>query len=150
LSGAAAVPSHAQYQPCSDLFFVDGSRKMERVVLRHRQVVRVTCGHIHRPIYVAWAGTIASTSPSTCHQCPLNLTERGGLEYIMEPRAVHIHVWDDGYGLISHLSYVPAGYETVNALSSLTEEARAEWVAQNRQDYQEFCKTEYDVNSSRI
>lgn len=127
-----------------------GSRKMERVVLRHRQVVRVTCGHIHRPIYVAWAGTIASTSPSTCHQCPLNLTGRGGLEYIMEPRAVQVHVWDDSYGLISHLSYVPAGYETVNALSSLTEEAGAEWVAQNRHDYHEFCKTEYEVSSSRI
>ena len=52
---------------------------MEQFVRRHRQVVRVTCGHIHRPIYLAWAGTIASISPSPCHQCPLNLTEHGGL-----------------------------------------------------------------------
>ncbi|MBV8774644.1 MAG: phosphodiesterase, partial [Deltaproteobacteria bacterium] len=67
-----------------------GSRMMERVVIRHRQVVRVACGHIHRPIFVAWAGTIASASPSTCHQVPLNLTGRGGLEYITEPRAVQV------------------------------------------------------------
>ena len=121
-----------------------GSRKMEQVVQRHRQVVRVTCGHIHRPIYLAWAGTIASTSPSTCHQCPLNLTGHGGLEYTMEPRAVQIHVWDQGYGLVSHLSYVSASYESVNGLTSLTKEAAAQWLAQNRREYQEFCKTEYD------
>jgi len=121
-----------------------GSRRMEQVVLRHRQVVRVACGHVHRPIYVAWAGTIVSTSPSTCHQLPLNLTGRGGLEYTMEPRAVQIHLWDDSYGLISHLSYVPAGYETVNGLSSLTAEAGTKWLAQNRREYQELCETEYD------
>jgi 3',5'-cyclic-AMP phosphodiesterase len=125
-----------------------GSRKMEQVVLRHRQVVRVACGHIHRPIYLAWAGTIASTSPSTCHQLPLNLTGHGGLEYTMEPRAVQVHMWDASYGLISHLSYVPAGYETVNGLSSLPEEEAAKWLAQNRQDYQELCATEYDRSPS--
>ena len=38
-----------------------GGRMMEEVVRRHRQVVRVACGHIHRPIHVAWGGTIAST-----------------------------------------------------------------------------------------
>jgi len=62
----------------------------------------------------------------------------------MEPRAVQLHVWDDGYGLVSHLSYVPAGYEEVAMLSSLTDETRAKLLAQNRLDYQELCKSEYD------
>ncbi len=121
-----------------------GGRMMEEVVRRHPQVVRVACGHIHRPIHVAWGGTIASTSPSTCHQVPLNLTGQNGFEFTMEPRAVQLHVWDDSYGLISHLSYIPAGYEEVAGLSSLTDEARAELLAQNRRDYQQLCKTEYD------
>jgi 3',5'-cyclic-AMP phosphodiesterase len=121
-----------------------GGRLMEQVVRRHRQVVRVACGHIHRSIHVAWGGTIASTSPSTCHQVSLNLTGRHGFEFTMEPRAVQLHVWDDSYGLISHLSYVPAGYEEVAALSSLTDEAREKLLAQNRRDYQELCKSEYD------
>jgi 3',5'-cyclic-AMP phosphodiesterase len=125
-----------------------GGREMQRVLLQHRQVVRVVCGHIHRPIYVAWAGTIASTCPSTCHQCPLNLTGQGGLEYIMEPRAIQIHVWDHGYGLVSHLSYIPAGYEKVEALNSLTEEARAQWLAENKRDYHAFCEAEYDQSAS--
>jgi 3',5'-cyclic-AMP phosphodiesterase len=121
-----------------------GGRAMEGIVRRHRQVVRVACGHIHRSIHLAWGGTIASTSPSTCHQVSLNLTGRNGFEFTMEPRAVQLHVWDDNYGLVSHLSYVPAGYEEVAMLSSLTAEAREQLLAQNRRDYQELCKSEYD------
>ena len=121
-----------------------GGRKMEDIVRRHWQVVRVACGHIHRPIHVAWAGTIASTSPSTCHQVPLNLSGGDGFEFTMEPRAVQLHVWDQSYGLISHLSYIPTGYEEVAMLNGLSEEARAKLLAQNRRDYQDLCKTEYD------
>jgi len=121
-----------------------GGRLMEEVVRRHRQVVRVACGHIHRPMYVAWGGTIASTSPSTCHQVQLNLTGRNGFEFAMEPRAVQLHVWDNSYGLISHLSYVPAGYEEIAVLNNLTADAREKFLAQNRHDYQEFCRIEYD------
>jgi 3',5'-cyclic-AMP phosphodiesterase len=121
-----------------------GGRMMEEVVRRHRQVVRVACGHLHRPIHVAWGGTIASVSPSTCHQVALNLTDRGGFEITMEPRAVALHVWDESYGVISHLSYIPAGYEEIAVLSSLTREARTQLLAQNRRDYQELCKTEYN------
>jgi Icc protein len=121
-----------------------GGRMMENVVRRHRQVVRVACGHIHRPIHAAWAGTIASTSPSTCHQVSLDLSGGDGFEFTMEPRAVQLHVWDDRYGLLSHLSYVPAGYEDLAMLNGLSEQARAKLLAQNRRDYQELCKIEYD------
>jgi len=57
---------------------------------------------------------------------------------------VQLHFWDESYGLISHLSYVPAGYEEVAMLSGLTDEARAKLLARNPQDYQELCKSEYD------
>jgi 3',5'-cyclic AMP phosphodiesterase CpdA len=121
-----------------------GGRRMEQVVRRHRQVVRVACGHVHRPIHVAWGGTVVSTCPSTCHQVALNLTGRNGFELTMEPRAVQLHVWDDSYGLISHLSYVPAGYEEIAILDSLADETREQLLAQTRRDYQELCKIEYD------
>jgi 3',5'-cyclic AMP phosphodiesterase CpdA len=92
-----------------------GGRQMADVVARHRQVARVACGHLHRPIQLAWAGTIACTMPSTCHQVALNLTDRGGYDFVMEPRAVQLHVWDPAYGLVSHLSYVPDGQEVFRA-----------------------------------
>jgi 3',5'-cyclic-AMP phosphodiesterase len=121
-----------------------GGRLMEEVVRRHPQVVRVVCGHIHRSIHVTWAGTIASVSPSTCHQVALNLTGQNGFEITMEPRAVQLHVWDRSYGLISHLSYVAAGFEEMALVDSLTDETRTKLLAQTRHDYQELCKTEYD------
>jgi hypothetical protein len=62
----------------------------------------------------------------------------------MEPRAVQLHVWDESYGLISHLSYIPAGYEEIAILNNLMSEDRAQLLAQNRRDYEELCKTEYD------
>jgi Icc protein len=124
-----------------------GGRAMEKIVRRHQQVVRVACGHIHRPIHLAWAGTIASTSPSTCHQVPLSLAGEAGFEFTMEPRAVQLHVWDDSYGLVTHLSYVPASYEEVPMLGGLTDEAREKLLAQNRRDYEELCESEYDTKS---
>jgi len=62
----------------------------------------------------------------------------------MEPRAMQLHVWDESYGLISHLSYIPMDYEEIAILNSLTSEDRAELLAQNQRDYQELCQTEYD------
>ena len=120
-----------------------GGRELELVVSRHPQVVRVACGHIHRPIHVAWAGTIASTAPSTCHQVALEL--RGdGFEFIMEPRAIQLHVWDPGYGLVSHLSYIPNSYEPMALLSSLKAAEREQIVEQSRRDYEALCKSEFD------
>ena len=122
-----------------------GGRAMEEVVARHRNVIRVAAGHIHRPIHVAWAGTIASTAPSTCHQVALNLAGGDGFEFVMEPRAVQLHVHDPGYGLVSHLSYVPSGYKNMAMLASLSETDRATIVGRAKKDYDAMCRAEYDV-----
>src|SRR5579862_63484 len=125
---------------------VRGGRAMEAVVARHRNVVRVAAGHIHRPIHLAWAGTIASTAPSTCHQVALDLAGGDGFEFIMEPRAVQLHVLDPGYGLVSHLSYVPNGYRSMPLLGSLPENDREKIVEQSKRDYEAMCRSEFDPN----
>lgn len=100
--------------------FLTGIRRMDahgladaeaagKVVRRHPQVERVLCGHLHRPIHVRWAGTVASTAPSTAHQIWLDLREDGALGalgFTLEPPACQIHVWRPGTGLISHTSYI--------------------------------------------
>ncbi len=121
-----------------------GGRAMEEIVGRHRNVIRVVAGHIHRPIHVAWAGTIASTAPSTCHQVALDLAGGDGYEFVMEPRAIQLHVFDPGYGLVSHLSYVPNDYRNVAMLGSLPEKDRAALVDRAKQDYENMCRAEYD------
>ena len=122
-----------------------GGRKMQEIVARHRQIVRVACGHIHRPIHLVWGGTIASVAPSTCHQVALDLSAGDGFGFTMEPRAIQLHVWDPGYGLVSRLSYVRGDYESLSTLSGASDEVRTEVLTQNRRDYTELCRIEYDL-----
>ena len=67
-----------------------------------------------------------------------------GFEFIMEPRAIQLYVWDPGYGLVSHLSYVPNSYEPMALLSGFKAADREQIVEQSRRDYQALCKSEFD------
>jgi 3',5'-cyclic-AMP phosphodiesterase len=91
-----------------DRMGLEGADGLARVIARHRQVERILCGHIHRPIVRRFAGTIASTCPSTAHQIELSLGPSSRLAIVTEPPACALHVWDPelGPGLVSHLSYI--------------------------------------------
>lgn len=76
------------------------------VVRRHPQVERVLCGHLHRPIVARFAGTLASTCPSTGPQVTLDL--RGAADRIRMgdgPAAYQLHLWRAGFGLVSHVAH---------------------------------------------
>lgn len=79
-----------------------GVEELGAVVRRHPQVLRLLCGHIHRPIQVPWAGTFASTAPSTAHQIVLDLRERRPLGFVMEPPGCALHLWSEQTGLVSY------------------------------------------------
>ena len=64
------------------------------------------CGHVHRPIQVRWAGTMASIAPSTAHQATLDLRDGAPLSMKMEPPAIALHLWRPGTGLVTHVSYI--------------------------------------------
>ncbi len=89
-----------------DVLGLDNAEAMREVVRRHAQVEAVVCGHLHRPIQVRWAGTVASTAPSTAHQVALDLRDDGPAEFVMEPPACQLHVWTPGVGLVSHTSFI--------------------------------------------
>jgi 3',5'-cyclic AMP phosphodiesterase CpdA len=71
------------------------------VVQRHPQVERVLCGHLHRSIVTRFAGTIASTAPSTGPQLALDLRPDGRAIFGGGPPAFLLHAWD-GQRLVSH------------------------------------------------
>lgn len=75
------------------------------VVRRHPQVERVLCGHLHRPIVARFAGTLASTCPSTGWQVALDLRQGGRITSVPEPPAYQLHLWL-GDGLVSHTGYI--------------------------------------------
>ena len=76
------------------------------VLERHPQVQAVLCGHVHRPIAVRFAGTLASTSPSPVHQVALDFEPGAPLGLVMEPPAYRLHAYTPATGVVSHTMYV--------------------------------------------
>ena len=85
---------------------MQGGPRLAELVRRHGNVERVMCGHVHRPIQVRWAGTMASIAPSTAHQATLDLREGAPLSMKMEPPGIALHLWRPGTGLVTHVSYI--------------------------------------------
>jgi 3',5'-cyclic AMP phosphodiesterase CpdA len=71
-------------------------RAFAATIRRHPQVVRVSCGHLHRAVMVNWAGTTLSVCPSTAHQFALDLRSDGRLRPVDEPPAFQLHRWHRG------------------------------------------------------
>lgn len=83
-----------------------GADALAAVIRRHPQVERVLCGHLHRPIDVRFAGTIASTAPSPAHQVALDLAEDAASRFIMEPPAYRMHAFTPETGVVTHTAFV--------------------------------------------
>jgi hypothetical protein len=73
---------------------------------RHRQVTRLLCGHVHRPIHLAWHGVTASIAPSPSHSCVLDLNAGASHDFVLEPPTCELHYWREGAGLVSHLTFI--------------------------------------------
>jgi 3',5'-cyclic-AMP phosphodiesterase len=84
----------------------EGGEQLSALIRRHDNVERVMCGHVHRPIQVRWAGTMASIAPSTAHQATLDLRDGAPLSMKMEPPGIALHLWRAGSGLVTHVSYI--------------------------------------------
>lgn len=83
-----------------------GSERLSELVHHRSNVERVMCGHVHRPIQVRWAATMASIAPSTAHQATLDLRAGSPYSMMMEPPGFALHQWRPGVGLVTHVSYV--------------------------------------------
>ena len=84
----------------------NGADGLKAIVERHPQIERILCGHLHRPIQVRWAGTLASTAPSPAHQVALDLSADAPSQFVMEPPAYQLHQWHPDTGLVSHTAFV--------------------------------------------
>jgi 3',5'-cyclic-AMP phosphodiesterase len=91
--------------PYMDTIGLEGAEALAEIVRRHPHVEHVACGHLHRMIQARWAGTVASTAPSTAHQLALDVREDAVLGFTIEPPGYALHLWRDG-GLVSHVATV--------------------------------------------
>ena len=78
-----------------------------RDVLSRAPWARLCCGHMHRPIFTAWAQGLALTVPSISMQIDLDLSPEGGDTFRMEMPGYMLHHWD-GSHLNSHVCQIPA------------------------------------------
>ncbi|MGI9624326.1 MAG: phosphodiesterase [Acidimicrobiales bacterium] len=88
-----------------DAVGLEGSELEAATISAHPQVQAVVCGHVHRLVQTKFAGTVASTWPSTGAQVALAL-DGTPHTYVDETPAVAIHRWSPDGGLVSHVSYV--------------------------------------------
>lgn len=80
--------------------------RLAELVAAHGRVVRVLCGHVHRPVHAAFGGTIASICPGVAYQVPLRLAPDAPVELLYQPPAFQLHVWTPGHGIVTHTDYL--------------------------------------------
>ncbi len=76
------------------------------VVAANKQVIRILCGHVHRPIQTMFAGVPTSVAPATSFQVQLKLDDSESIQWTGEPPAFQLHAWTQAGGLVSHTAYV--------------------------------------------
>ena len=79
--------------------------RFRSVVLRHRQVERIICGHHHRPIVGQVGQAVASISPSVAHQVELSFDPGDAGAFNFEPPAFQLHAWQATSGFVTHTVY---------------------------------------------
>ncbi|MDP2241334.1 MAG: phosphodiesterase [Burkholderiales bacterium] len=77
------------------------SERLARIIGRHPQVERITCGHVHRGMLARWHGTTVSICPSTAFQYGLDLRSEPSVSVTSEPPAYQLHYWN-GAELVTH------------------------------------------------
>lgn len=80
--------------------FVNASA-LEQIVVRHPQVERLLCGHLHRSMQRRFGGSLSCVCPGTSHQIVLDLQPTAPAHFNLEPPGYLLHRWH-GQALVSH------------------------------------------------
>jgi len=88
-----------------DIGLSSGVAELETLLLKHPNVERVICGHLHRPIQVSFGSTVALTVPSVAHQLCLDLSPHADSAWNLEPPGFGIHALPSNGRMVSHIAY---------------------------------------------
>ncbi len=97
----------------SGLTYMDTMRCMdgpalEAIIADAPNVERVLCGHLHRPAFVRFGGTIASIAPSTAFHLATDLNTDHKLSTARDDQpAFQLHLWTHETGLVTHTVSLP-------------------------------------------
>ena len=83
----------------------EGRERFVDLVERAPNVVRILCGHQHRPIVTMVGGAVVSLCSSTTVQIPFDLGPKLPTPLRLEPPTLQLHLWQSGT-LVSHTLYI--------------------------------------------
>jgi len=89
-------------------------KRLERIVLGHKQVIHMVAGHVHRSIFKQFAGSTLSVTQAIAPQSKLELAEidpevPDGRGMLVESRPGYcLHYWD-GNSITTHSGQAPHG-----------------------------------------
>jgi 3',5'-cyclic AMP phosphodiesterase CpdA len=89
-------PPFATGLPLLDEFRLANGDALGAIVARHRSVLLVASGHVHRHAHCRWHGTVALTAPSTAHQFVLELAHDASITPAAEPPGFLLHRYAGG------------------------------------------------------
>ena len=92
-----------------DIWALANPERLAAIVARHPQILRVCCGHVHRAVEVAWAGTIAGICPAVAWQVPLLDLDAPPMLARQAP-GFQLHFWDEALGLVTHTEFLTDGF----------------------------------------
>jgi 3',5'-cyclic-AMP phosphodiesterase len=90
-----------------DGFELKGRERLAEIVAAHDGVVGVICGHLHRAVARAWAGTMALAAPSAGRQFALSLVPGARPTWSDDPPAAALYRRQPGEGLTAHIVNIP-------------------------------------------
>lgn len=94
----------------SDTMRLMNPQPLAELLMRHKRVLLVAAGHVHRAAQTVFAGVSASICPAGEQACTLEFELRWPELFQIEPPAFHLHAWlpGEGFGsVVTHL--VPIG-----------------------------------------
>jgi 3',5'-cyclic AMP phosphodiesterase CpdA len=98
-----------------DTMHLEGMADFAEVVTTAQQggttVLRILCGHLHRPLTATVAGVTTTVAPSTIHHVELDLHPEARTEVILDPAGYHLHHLQDTEPntWVSHIRYIDTG-----------------------------------------
>ena len=88
----------------------EGRRELSNLIEKYPNIDRLLCGHIHRPLFRRFGGTIAAGCPGIGMQIVLDLRVEAPSTFILEPPAIMLHLlanpWDDDSSLLTYISVI--------------------------------------------
>jgi len=92
-----------------DGFGFRGVEELRSIITEHSaRIIRILCGHFHRPVVTTTAGVTTSVCLATVHHVELDLTPDSEPALIRDPRGYQLHVVN-GNDVVSHTRYIDTG-----------------------------------------